>query len=76
MVASSRWQHEAYGDIQTVATVLLAPVIVFLIGYNVKGLVASGDENAQQLEENMDVNPLAFEDESRISDGEGGDDGD
>jgi hypothetical protein len=42
----------------------------------VKGLVASDDDNAQQLEESMDVNPLAFEDESRNNDGEGGDDGD
>jgi hypothetical protein len=73
---SETLQPEAYGDIQTVATALIAPVIVFLIGYNVKGLVASDDDNAQQLEESMDVNPLAFEDESRNNDGEGGDDGD
>jgi hypothetical protein len=33
-------------DIQTVATLLIAPVIVFLIGYNVKGLVANDVDNA------------------------------
>ena len=67
---SETLQPEAYGDIQTVATALIAPVIVFIIGYNVKGLVASDDDNAQHLEESMDVNPLAFQDKSRNSDGE------
>eukprot|EP01046_Picozoa_sp_COSAG06_P059918 COSAG06_NODE_12558_length_1363_cov_1.401899_1_plen_105_part_10 len=41
-------------------------------GYNVKGLVARGDDKAEQLEENMDVNPLAFENEWASSDGGSG----
>jgi hypothetical protein len=57
---SETLQPEAYmyGDIQTVATLLIAPVLVFLIGYNVKGLVANDDDNAHRR-------TLAFENEGR-----------
>jgi hypothetical protein len=46
-----------YGLMQTVATVLIAPVIICLIAYNVKGLAA--EANDMVLEQDMDANPLA-----------------
>ena len=49
---------EDYDLIQTVATVLIAPVIICLIAYNVKGL-ASTVVDDKMLEEEMDENPLA-----------------
>ena len=65
-----------YGLIQTVATVLIAPVVIFLIAYNVKGLNAVADDQARkQREENKVTNPFA-EDEifegKRNSDGRRG----
>jgi hypothetical protein len=68
-------QPETYGDIQTVATALIVPVIVFMICYNVKGLAKISDDTAdEQLGRNMKVNPLLHEDESD-GDSDGGDDG-
>lgn len=48
-----------YGDIQTVATVLIAPVIIGLIVYNAKGLVENpvNDDAAKPVE--FHENPLA-----------------
>ena len=46
-----------YGLMQTVATVMFAPVIICLIAYNVKGLAA--EANDTMLEQHMDANPLA-----------------
>jgi hypothetical protein len=65
---SETLQPEAYGDIQTAATALIAPVIVFLIAHNVKGLGASGGDINVEQEASTDVNPLHDDDES------GGDD--
>ena len=46
-----------YGLMQTVATVLIAPVVICLIVYNVKGLAMEGDDTVREQE--MDANPLA-----------------
>jgi hypothetical protein len=46
-----------YGLMQTVATVLIAPVIICLIAYNVKGLVAEAGDTVRK--QKMDENPLA-----------------
>ena len=46
-----------YGLMQTVATVLIAPVIICLIAYNVKGLAAEADDTVP--EQDMVANPLA-----------------
>jgi hypothetical protein len=48
---------EDYGLIQTVATVLIAPVIICLVAYNIKRLgEIRGDD--KMLEEEVDENPL------------------
>ena len=46
-----------YGLMQTVAIVLIAPVVICLIVYNVKGLAMEGDDTVHEQE--MDANPLA-----------------
>jgi hypothetical protein len=68
---SETLQPEAYGDIQTVATVLIAPVIVFLIAYNVKGLGTSGDDDELDEDNIMDVNPLHVAIEAESDDDRG-----
>jgi len=68
---SETLQPEAYGDIQTVATALIAPVIVFLIAYNVKGLGTSGDDDELDEDNIMDVNPLHVAIEAESDDDRG-----
>ena len=65
------WTSTRYGDIQTAATALIAPVIVFLIAYNVKGLGTSGDDDELDEDNIMDINPLHVAIEAESDDDRG-----